>query len=55
MEEYRRKRLAEMQKLALKQKFGFLKEVTRADWKTEINEAGDLHIVIHIASQGSQI
>lgn len=52
LEKYRRMRLAAMREEANKACFGLVKEVTKADWKTEVTEAGDVYIIIHIAEKG---
>ncbi|CAH8644307.1 unnamed protein product [Dicrocoelium dendriticum] len=52
LEEYRRKRIALLKEEAAQARFGCVKEITKSDWKTEVNEAGDHYVVIHIAQRG---
>lgn len=52
LEEYRRKRIAMMQEVASKSRFGNVREVTKADWTTEVTNAGDTFVVIHIGEKG---
>ncbi|VDP92098.1 unnamed protein product [Echinostoma caproni] len=55
LEEYRRKRIAMMQAEAAKAKFGYVREISKAEWKSEVTEAGDVFVVIHIAQNGHPI
>ncbi|VDP80153.1 unnamed protein product [Schistosoma mattheei] len=52
LEEYRRKRIAMMQEVASKSRFGNVREVTKADWTTEVTNAGDTFVVIHVGEKG---
>ncbi|CAL8081853.1 unnamed protein product [Calicophoron daubneyi] len=52
LEEYRRKRLAAMQEEAARARFGSVMQVTKADWKDEVTDAGDVYVVIHIGREG---
>lgn len=55
IEEYRRKRLAEIKKLSEKPRFGEVREVSGQDYVQEVNKAGqDIWVVIHLYKQGIQ-
>uniref|UniRef100_A0A5K3FPZ9 Phosducin domain-containing protein n=1 Tax=Mesocestoides corti TaxID=53468 RepID=A0A5K3FPZ9_MESCO len=55
LEMYRQKRLNEMREAALKARFGTYGEVTKADWTSCINKAGDgIFVVVHIAQKGNE-
>ncbi|XP_060553545.1 phosducin-like protein 3 [Ruditapes philippinarum] len=48
-EEYRRQRMAEMREAQQKNKFGEVREISKSDWVTEVNKAGDgIWVVIHV-------
>ncbi|KAA0190814.1 Phosducin like 3 [Fasciolopsis buskii] len=55
LEQYRRKRLAMMQEEAAKAKYGYVREISKAEWKSEVTDAGDVYVVIHIAQNGHPI
>ncbi|KAJ8675155.1 hypothetical protein QAD02_010941 [Eretmocerus hayati] len=51
--EYRRKRIAEMQELASKSKYGDVCEISAQDYVQEVNQAGeDIWVVLHLYKQG---
>ena len=51
--EYRRKRIAEMQALASKAKYGDVREISAQDYVQEINKAGeDINVVLHLYKSG---
>ncbi|KAK2582815.1 hypothetical protein KPH14_008902 [Odynerus spinipes] len=51
--EYRRKRIAEMQELARKGKYGEVKEISAEDYVQEVNNAGDdVWVVLHLYKSG---
>lgn len=51
--EYRRKRIAEIQALSEKQKFGSVREISGQDYINEVNKAGeDIWVVLHLYKQG---
>lgn len=51
--EYRRKRIAEMQALSEKSKFGSVREISGQDYIEEVNKAGDgIWVVLHLYKQG---
>lgn len=53
LQEYRRKRLLEMQQNALKSKFGEVMEISGEDYIREVNQAGDgVWVVLHLYQQG---
>lgn len=53
LQEYRRKRLLEMQQNALKSKFGEVMEISGEDYIREVNKAGeDVWVVLHLYQQG---
>lgn len=48
-EAYRRQRIAEMKEAGIKAKYGHVKEISKADWVTEVNQAGDgVWVVVHV-------
>ncbi|TPP56943.1 Phosducin like 3 [Fasciola gigantica] len=55
LEQYRRKRLAMLQEEASKARYGYVREISKAEWKSEVTEAGDVHVVIHVAQNGHPI
>lgn len=56
LDEYRRKRIAEMQSLSLKAKFGKVLEISARDYVDEVNKAGDnIWVVLHLYKQGIQL
>ncbi|CAH8573227.1 unnamed protein product [Heterobilharzia americana] len=55
LEDYRRRRIAMMQEEASKARFGSVREVTKADWTTEITNAGDMFVVVHIGEKGNTL
>ncbi|KAL4710850.1 hypothetical protein ACJJTC_012942 [Scirpophaga incertulas] len=55
LEEYRRKRIAELKRLAEKPRFGDVREVSGQDYVQEVNKAGEgIWVVIHLYKQGIQ-
>lgn len=51
--EYRRRRIAEMQALAEKAKFGSVREISGQDYIDEVNKAGEgISVVLHLYKQG---
>lgn len=55
IEEYRRKRIAELKRLSEKPRFGNVKEVSGQDYVQEVNKAGEgIWVVIHLYKQGIQ-
>ncbi|KAL1381338.1 hypothetical protein pipiens_013547 [Culex pipiens pipiens] len=53
LEEYRRKRIAELQQLARKAKFGSLLEISGQDYVNEVTKAGEgIYVVLHLYSRG---
>lgn len=53
LEEYRKKRIAEMRATAEKSKFGIVREISAQDYVTEVNKAGsDIWVVLHLYKQG---
>ncbi|KAL0819352.1 hypothetical protein ABMA28_007477 [Loxostege sticticalis] len=55
LEEYRRKRIAELKKLAEKPQFRDVREVSGQDYVQEVNKAGEgIWVVIHLYKQGIQ-
>ncbi|XP_026486695.1 viral IAP-associated factor homolog [Vanessa tameamea] len=55
IEEYRRKRIAELKKLSEKPRFGEVREVSGQDYVQEVNKAGEgIWVVIHLYKQGIQ-
>lgn len=56
LEDYRRRRIAEMRALAEKAKFGFVREISGQDYVREVNQAGDgIWVVLHLYKQGIQL
>ncbi|XP_035741764.1 viral IAP-associated factor homolog [Vespa mandarinia] len=53
--EYRRKRIAEMQELAKKNKYGEIKEISGKEYIQEVNNAGDVWVVLHLYKPGIPI
>ncbi|XP_041360857.1 phosducin-like protein 3 [Gigantopelta aegis] len=52
-EEYRRKRIEELHEAQRKANYGSVVEISKADWVTQVNEAGSgVWVVIHIYKQG---
>lgn len=53
LEEYRRKRLAEMKIFADKAKFGSVREISGQEYVDEVNKAGqDIWVVLHLYANG---
>ncbi|CAD6229930.1 GSCOCG00006647001-RA-CDS [Cotesia congregata] len=53
LEEYRRKRFAEMKALVSKSKYGDVKEISAQDYVAEVNNAGeDVWVVLHLYKSG---
>lgn len=53
LQEYRRKRIAEMQELANKSKFGEVREISAQDYVQEVNKAGEnICVVLHLYKSG---
>nr|CAH7728707.1 unnamed protein product [Callosobruchus chinensis] len=53
LEEYRRKRIAEIKALAQGQKFGTVGEISAQDYVKEVNKAGEgIWVVLHLYKQG---
>ncbi|CAH0389419.1 unnamed protein product [Bemisia tabaci] len=53
LEEYRRKRIAEMKEAAERSKFGHVLEISAQDYVNEVNKAGEgIHVVLHLYKQG---
>lgn len=53
LEEYRRKRIAEMKAMAQKAKFGRVIELTGQDYVQEVTKAGpEIYVVLHLYSRG---
>ncbi|XP_011309421.1 viral IAP-associated factor homolog [Fopius arisanus] len=51
--EYRKKRIAEMQALADKSKYGDVREISASDYVQEVNNAGeDIWVVLHLYKPG---
>ncbi|XP_048766284.1 phosducin-like protein 3 [Ostrea edulis] len=51
-EAYRRQRMAEMQQAQRRARYGEVKEISKADYVTEVNKAGDgVWVVLHIYKQ----
>lgn len=51
--EYRKKRIAEMQALADKSKYGDVREISASDYVQEVNNAGeDLWVILHLYKPG---
>jgi hypothetical protein len=49
---FKNKRLQELKEQALKNKFGNVTDLRAIDWKTEVTEAKDTWIIIHLFAQG---
>lgn len=48
-EQYRRQRMAEMREAQQKSIFGEVREISKSDWVTEVNKAGEgIWVVIHV-------
>ncbi|XP_038206546.1 viral IAP-associated factor homolog [Zerene cesonia] len=55
IEQYRRKRIAELKLLAEKPKFGEVREISGQDYVQEVNKAGEgIWVIIHLYKQGIQ-
>lgn len=55
-EEYRRQRMAEMRQAQLKSRFGDVGEISKADWVTEVNNAGEgVWVILHVYKDGIPI
>lgn len=53
LEEYRKKRIAEMQKMALRNRFGDLKTIGSYEWKEEVTDAPeDVFVVVLLTKPG---
>lgn len=53
LEEYRRKRMAEIKALAARAKYGEVKEISAIDYVSEVNKAGEgVWVVLHLYKQG---
>lgn len=51
-EEYRRQRMAEMKQAQLKARFGEVREISKVDYVTEVNKAGEgVWVVLHVYKQ----
>lgn len=51
--EYRRKRIAEMQALASKAKYGSVREISAQDYVQEVNQAGEgIWVILHLYKSG---
>ncbi|XP_065162052.1 viral IAP-associated factor homolog [Atheta coriaria] len=51
--EYRKKRIAEMQALASKERFGWVQEISAQDYIGQVNKAGEgIWVVLHLYKQG---
>lgn len=51
--EYRKKRIAELQAMAQKRKFGEVREISGQDYINEVNKAGEgIYVVLHLYKQG---
>lgn len=56
LEQYRRQRIAEIQALATKAKYGRVLEISAQDYIKEVNQAGeDVWVVLHLYKQGIQL
>ncbi|KAJ8948958.1 hypothetical protein NQ318_022980 [Aromia moschata] len=54
LEEYRRKRIAEIKALTERQKFGTVGEISAQDYVNEVNKAGEgIWVVLHLYKQGN--
>ncbi|CAG4956896.1 unnamed protein product [Colias eurytheme] len=55
IEQYRRRRIAELKQLADKTRFGEVREISGQDYVQEVNKAGEgIWVVIHLYKQGIQ-
>ncbi|KAK0082557.1 hypothetical protein PV325_010194 [Microctonus aethiopoides] len=53
LEEYRKKRIAEMRTLASKAKYGEVREISAQDYVSEVNNAGeDVWVILHLYKSG---
>ncbi|XP_043480243.1 viral IAP-associated factor homolog [Leptopilina heterotoma] len=53
LQEYRRKRIAEMQEMANKSKYGEVREISAQDYVQEVNKAGEnIWVVLHLYKAG---
>lgn len=53
LEEYRKKRIAEMRTLASKAKYGEVREISAQDYVSEVNNAGeDVWVILHLYKTG---
>lgn len=53
IEQYRQRRIAELKRLAEKQRFGGVQEISGQDYVQEVNKAGEgIWVVIHLYKQG---
>ncbi|XP_055703973.1 viral IAP-associated factor homolog [Phlebotomus papatasi] len=53
LEEYRRKRIAEMREFASKAKYGSVREISGQDYVDEVTKAGEgVHVVLHLYKAG---
>ncbi|GAB0095725.1 Viral IAP-associated factor homolog [Sergentomyia squamirostris] len=53
LEEYRRKRLAEMKEYASRAKYGSVREISGQDYVDEVTKAGEgVHVVLHLYKSG---
>lgn len=56
LDEYRRRRIAELQANQLKAKYGRVLEISARDYVEEVNKAGeDVWVVLHLYEQGIQL
>lgn len=56
LDQYRKKRIAELQLLQAKAKFGKVLEISARDYVDEVNKAGeDIWVVLHLYKQGIQL
>lgn len=56
LDEYRRRRIAELQSLQAKAKYGRVLEISARDYVEEVNKAGeDVWVVLHLYEQGIQL
>ena len=50
---FSRQRLAEMHAAQQRSKFGEVREISKSDWVTEVNKAGEgIWVVIHVYKEG---
>jgi thiol-disulfide isomerase/thioredoxin len=53
LEDYRKKRIAELQQLASKAKFGCVREISGVDYVDEVTKAGEgIYVVLHLYARG---